>query len=86
MIPMETYRIRGFSNLSVDKIYSIVVLRMRVFFSLSNNVLPYNRFCDKEDLVNSSNLQSILFKVLRRVHRSSLNVGQWKKMWGRFDT
>ena len=77
---METYQIRGFSNLSVDKIYSIVVLRMRVFFSLSNNVLPYNRVCDKENLVNSSNLQSILFKVLRRVHRSSLNVGQWKKM------
>ena len=56
------------------------MLRMPVFFSLSNNVLPYNRVCDKEDLVNSSNLQSILFKVLRRVHRSSLNVGQWKKM------
>ena len=39
----------------MDKIYSIVALRMRVFFSLSNNVLPYNRFCDKEDLVNSNN-------------------------------
>ena len=31
--------------------------------------------CDKEELVNSSNLQAILFKVLRRVYRSSLNVG-----------
>ena len=69
----------GFSNLSVDKIYSIVALRMRVFFSLSNNVLPYKRVCDKEDLVNSSNVQSILFKVLRRVNRSSLNVGQWRR-------
>ena len=77
MIPIEIYYVRGSSNLSVDKIYSIVALRMRVFFSLSNNVLPYNRVCDKEDLVNSSNLQSILFKVLRRVNRSSLNVGQW---------
>ena len=38
-----------------------------MFFSLS-----------KEDLVNSSNLQSILFKALRRVDRSSLNVGQWR--------
>ena len=33
---------------------------MRVFFSLSNNVLPHKRICDKEDLVNSSNLQSII--------------------------
>ena len=24
---------------------------MRVFFSLSNNVLPYKRVCDKEDLL-----------------------------------
>ena len=63
----------------MDKIYSIVALRMSVFFSLSNNVLPYNRVCDKEDLVNSSSLQSILFKVLRRVYRSSLNEGQWRR-------
>ena len=47
-----------------------------MFFSLSNNVLPYNRVCEQEDLVNSSNLQSILLKVLRSSYRSSLNVGQ----------
>ena len=52
---------------------------MRVFFSLLNNVLPYKRVCNKEDLVNSSNLQSILFKVLRGVYRSSLNVGQRRR-------
>ena len=52
---------------------------MRVFFSLSNNVLPYKRVCDKEDLVNSINVRSILFKVLRRVYHSSLNVGQWRR-------
>ena len=51
---------------------------MSVFF-LSNNVLPYNRVCDKKDLVNSSNLQSTLFKVLRRVDHSPLNKGQWRK-------
>ena len=55
----------------MDEIYSIVALRMPVFFSLSNNVFPYNRVCYKEDLVNSSNLQSIFFKVLKRVYRSS---------------
>ena len=69
---------RDSSNLSVDKIYSIVALRIHMCFPLSN-VLPYKRVCDKEDLVNSSNLQSILFKVLRRVNRSSLNVGQWRR-------
>ena len=70
---------RGSSNLLVDKMYSAVALRMRVFFSLSNNVFPYNRVCDKEDLVNYSNLQSILFKMLRRAYRSSLNAGQCRR-------
>ena len=69
---------RGSSNLLVDKMYSAVALRMRVFFSLSNNVFPYNRVCDKEDLVNY-NLQSILFKMLRRAYRSSLNAGQCRR-------
>ena len=41
-------------------------------------MLPYERVCDEENLVNSSNLQSI-FKVLRRVYCSSLNVGQWRR-------
>ena len=63
----------------MDRIYSVVALTMSVFFSLSNNVSPYNRVCDKEDLVNSSSLQSILFKVFRRVYRSSLNEGQWRR-------
>ena len=47
----------------MDKIYSIDSLRKCVFFALSANALPYNRVFDEEDLVNSSNLQSILFKV-----------------------
>ena len=75
MIPMGIYEIRSSSNLSVDKIYSVVALRKSVFFSLINNVLPYNRVCDKEELVSSSHLESVFFKVLRRVHRS-LNVGK----------
>ena len=62
----------------MKKIHSTVALRMRVFFSLSNNVLPYNRACDEEVLANSSNLLSLL-KVLTRVCRSSLNLGQWRK-------
>ena len=64
----------------MDKIYSVVGLRMSVFLYLSNNVLPYNRVCDKENLVNSSNLESILFKLLRRVYRSSSNIGQWRRI------
>ena len=69
-------------NLAADKIYSFAALRMNVFLSLSNNVFPYNRSeedNDKEDLVNFINLQLILFKVLRRVYHSSLNVGQWRR-------
>ena len=64
MIPMEIYQIRGSSNLSVDKIYSIVALRMSWFPSLSNNVLPF----------------AISFiKVLRRVYCLSLIVEPWGK-------
>ena len=47
---------------------------MCVFFSLSNNMLPYKRVCDKEDLVNSSNVQSVLFKVLRKKWRRKCEV------------
>ena len=52
---------------------------MSVF--LSNNVLPYNKVCDTEELVNSSNLQSVLFKLLRRAYGLSLNVGQWRRKY-----
>ena len=52
---------------------------MSAFFILSNNVLPYNRVCDKEEFFNSSNLQPILFKVLRSVYLSSLNARQWRR-------
>lgn len=51
---------------------------MSVFFS-SSNMLSYKTVCDKEEIVNSSNLQSVLFKVLRKVYLSSLNVGLWKR-------
>ena len=41
-LPMEIYQIRGSSNLSVDKLYSIIALRKSVF--LSHNVLRKRRF------------------------------------------
>ena len=63
----------------MDKIYPVVALRISVFFLLSNNMLPSNRVCDKEDLVNSRNLPSILFKMLRRVYRSLLNARHWRR-------
>ena len=30
-------------------------------------MLPYSRVCDKRELINSSNLQSVSFNVLRRI-------------------
>ena len=78
MILTEIYQIRGSSNLSVDNIYNCCIKDACVF-SLSNNVLPYNRVCNKEDLVNSSNLLSVFFNVLRRVYQSSLSIGQWRR-------
>ena len=63
----------------MDKISSIVALRISVFFSTSNNVLSRIRVCDKEKFVNSSDLQSILFRLLRWVNLLSLNIGQWRR-------
>ena len=40
--------IRGSPNLLVEKIHSIIALRISVFFSLSN-VLSCNRVCKKEE-------------------------------------
>ena len=79
MIAANIYYIRGPSKLSVCKIYLTVALSMSVFFSLSSNGVPYPRVCVEEVFVNSSNLQSILLNVLRRVYLLSLNIGQWRR-------
>ena len=45
----------------------MVALRKTVFVSVSNDVLPNNRVSVKKELFDSNILQSVLFKVLRRV-------------------
>ena len=52
---------------------------MREFFFKSNNELPNSSVSIKEDSFVSINLQSILFRVLRRVIVLSSNNGQWTK-------
>ena len=52
-----------------------------VFFFKSNNELPNSSVFIKEDSFFSINLQSILFRVLRRVIVLSSNNGQWIKKW-----
>ena len=54
---------------------------MREFFFKSNNELPNTSVFIKEDSFVSINLQSILFRVLRRVILLSSNKGQWRKKW-----
>ena len=80
MIPMEIYKIRGSSNLFVDKMHSIVALRKSAFFSLSNNVLPkkvwlilviWNRF----EIQGAQ--ESVSFIIKYRIVE--------KKMWSKFD-
>ena len=63
----------------------MVALRVSLSMSLSNNALPYQRVCDKEELVNSSVLQSVFFIVLGRMYLSSLNRTFKEEVWGRFD-
>ena len=68
MIAVKIYSIRGSSNLSVDIIYSIAALRI--------SVLPHNRVFDKEELVNSSNLQSFFFNLRVYLLSSNMNSGE----------
>ena len=56
---------RGSLNLSVDKILSMVALRTSVFVSESNQVEPNKRVYVKYESVDSSILESMIFKVLR---------------------
>ena len=63
-------------NHSADKIYSMVALRMSVFY-----VLQYNWVWHKWELVNSSTLKSVLFTLLRRVCISSFNLRQCRENW-----
>ena len=51
-------------------------LRIREFFVKSNNELPNSSVSIREDSFVSINLQSILFRVLRRVILLSSNKGQ----------
>ena len=55
----------GSLNLSVDKILSMVALRTSVFVSESNQVEPNKRVYVKYESVDSSILESMIFKVLR---------------------
>ena len=64
----------------MDKIYSVVVLRIRAFVSISNDVLPNGDVYVKEESVNSNILQSVSFKVLRRVCLLSLNMGLRRRL------
>ena len=56
-------------------------LRIREFFSNSDNELLNRNVSIKEDSFVSINLQSIFFRVLRRVILLSSNKGQWRKKW-----
>ena len=59
----------------------MVALRMRVFLSVLNNVLPSKRVCCKKEPVDSNILQSISYKVLRTVCLVSLNIGHCRRKW-----
>ena len=61
------FKKRGCSNLSVDKISSMVALRTSVFVSESNEVEPNKKVCVEKESLDSNILESMLFKVLRRV-------------------
>ena len=64
----------------MDKIHSMVVFRIRMFVSISNDVLLNDDVYVKEESVNSNILQSVSFKVLRRVCLLSLNMGLRRRL------
>ena len=50
-----------------ESLQSMLALRISVFNSVSNDILPNSRVCVKKELLDYNILQSVLFKVLRRV-------------------
>ena len=77
MITANIYQVKGSSNLSVDKIYSVVALRQYAF--LNQIMCDHIIVRDKEELFNSSTLQLMLFVVLRNLYHSPLNIGQRRR-------
>ena len=69
----------GSSNLSVERIYSIVALRTFVLVSVSNELLPKRRVLIKTGSQRSRRLLSMFTRVLRRVRLSIIYVGQWRR-------
>ena len=57
----------------------MVALRTNVYVSESNELQPNKRVCVKYGSLDSDILQSMLFRLLRRVCLLSLNIGQWKR-------
>ena len=57
------------------------VLRTCAFVSVSNKLLPYNRDFVKKESIDYDILESMLFKVIRRLRLSSLNIGQQRRKW-----
>ena len=55
------------------------VLRTCAFVSVSNKLLPYNRDFVKKESIDYDILESMLFKVIRRLRLSSLNIGQQRR-------
>ena len=67
------------SNLLVDKIKSIVVLRVLELSLGLSDIFSKCKVCIKTLLVFSNKLQLKLPKVLRRVHLSLTIRGQWRR-------
>ena len=59
----------------------MVALRTSAFVSESNEREPNKRVCVKQESLDSNILESMLFKVLRRVCLLSWNIGQWRRKW-----
>ena len=69
----------GSSNLSLDKIESVVAFKTKLFVSVSNVVQPNKRVWAIKESGDSHILQSMLFKVLRTTCLALLNLRQWRR-------
>ena len=74
------------SNLLVDKIKSIVALRILELSLGLSDVFPKSKVCVKTLLVFSNKLQLKLTKVLSRVRLSLTNWGQWRRKCSVYST
>ena len=73
--------VRGRSNLLVERILSIVVFKIDVFFVWLKEEIPNNSISEIWESLPLKIFSSMLRMLLRKIDRSSEKIDQWWRQW-----